>query len=251
VGPEQPRAERYADYDALAWFYNRYWGGFAQRVWPVVERLCLTLAPPGGRILDLCCGTGQLAVLLLARGYRVTGLDGSEAMLRFARENAPGAEFILADARAFSLPAAFDAAVSTFDSLNHIMTIDDLTAVFENVRAVLRPRAAWLFDLNMEQGYRARWRGTTARVEADHVIVDRSSYDPDARIGRSETTMFRPGTAGWQRSDLTLLQRCYTEDEIGAALQKSGFDQIAAYDAERDLEWTGHVGRTFFHARSP
>jgi SAM-dependent methyltransferase len=242
--------ERYADYDGLAWFYNRYWGGFAQRAWPAVEQLCLALVPAGARILDVCCGTGQLAALLLARGYRVTGLDGSEAMLAIARENAPEAEFVLADARAFSLPAVFDAAVSTFDSLNHIMTINDLTAVFRNVRAAVRPRGIWLFDLNMEEGYRARWRGTTARVETDHVIIDRSSYDPQARTGRSDTTMFRQHGSGWRRSDLTLLQRCYTEEEIRAALEKCGFHEIVARDAERDLGWTGHVGRTFFQARS-
>ena len=36
-------------------------------------------------ILDVCCGTGLLAAELAARGYRVTGVDASEAMLAQAR----------------------------------------------------------------------------------------------------------------------------------------------------------------------
>jgi SAM-dependent methyltransferase len=36
-------------------------------------------------VLDVCCGTGLLAAELVARGYRVTGVDASEAMLGRAR----------------------------------------------------------------------------------------------------------------------------------------------------------------------
>jgi len=36
-------------------------------------------------VLDLCCGTGLLADELIARGYRVVGVDASDAMLALAR----------------------------------------------------------------------------------------------------------------------------------------------------------------------
>jgi hypothetical protein len=129
------------------------------------------------------------------------------------------------------------------------MTLEELRLVFQNVRAALQPGGMWLFDLNMEEGYRARWRGTSARVEADHVIIDRTRYDGDTKIGRSDTTMFRLEAGGWRRSDQVLLQRFYSEDEISSALEKSGFGESSTCDAERDLDWTGHVGRTFFRAR--
>ena len=65
--------DRYADYDPFAEVYNRYWGGFATRVLPVLDRLLLDGLPPGSLLLDLCCGTGQLAEALTERGYRVVG----------------------------------------------------------------------------------------------------------------------------------------------------------------------------------
>lgn len=40
-------------------------------------------------ILDICCGTGQQAVLLHSAGLKVTGLDLSPAMLRVARKKSP------------------------------------------------------------------------------------------------------------------------------------------------------------------
>ena len=39
---------------------------------------------PGQRALDLCCGTGDLALALARRGAQVAGLDFSEQMLEMA-----------------------------------------------------------------------------------------------------------------------------------------------------------------------
>ncbi len=54
---------------------------------------------PAGRVLDVACGTGVLTQHL--RG-EITGLDGSERMLKIARERVPGVTFIRGDA--FSIP---------------------------------------------------------------------------------------------------------------------------------------------------
>ena len=56
---------RFADYDPFAWVYNRQWGPeFSRRVLPVIEELVLSKLPGEARILDLACGTGQLAQML-------------------------------------------------------------------------------------------------------------------------------------------------------------------------------------------
>src|SRR2546427_9987387 len=46
----------------------------------------LANAQQGERALDLCCGTGDVALALARKGLEVTGLDFSEAMLAIARE---------------------------------------------------------------------------------------------------------------------------------------------------------------------
>lgn len=243
-------AARYSDYDELAWFYNRYWGAsFADRFLSVIEKLLLSHLPPQARILDLCCGTGHLAHILTAQGFQVMGLDGSEAMLAFARANAPGVEFILADARHFAPPATYHGALSTYDSLNHVMTLEELAQVFRNVHAALVEGGRFCFDLNMEEGYRARWRGSYVFVEEDNVCAVRARYASDEKIGRNDITMFRLEEGSWRRTDLTLLQRCYSETEVRSALTDVGFQEISAYDVEKDLGVSGHVGRTFFLSR--
>jgi SAM-dependent methyltransferase len=240
---------RYSEYDRLAWFYNRYWGGpFSRLVLAIVDKLLVSHLPAQGRILDLCCGTGQLARGLVDRGFQVTGVDGSEEMLRYARENAPAAELILVDARSFELPPIFHAAVSVFDSLNHVMSLEDLTTVFRNVHAALIEGGRFLFDLNMEAGYRVRWRDHFAIVENDHVCVVRGRFDSERKLGRNDITMFRLEGNDWRRSDLTLWQKCYSESEVRSALVEAGFRAVSAYDAERDLGMVGGRGRSFFLA---
>lgn len=239
----------YSDYDLFAWIYNKHWGNnFTELALIALDKLVLPHLPARARILDLCCGTGQLAQTLMARGYRITGLDGSREMLRFARENAPGGEFIQDDARSFKLPAVYHAIVSTFDSLNHIMTLEDLTAVFRNVYAALRKGGLFLFDLNMEEGYKVTWNDNFGIVEDDHVCVVRSSYQTGERTARFDATIFR-WQGNWERSDVTLLQRCYSEAEVRSALEAAGFSKIRAYACDLYLnlqDLTKESERAFF-----
>ena len=79
----------------------------------------MALLPRGGEILEFGCGCGRQTRVLLAHGFRVTGLDVSEEMLRFAREDAPGADYLLADASRFDSGKSFDA-VLAWDSVFHL-----------------------------------------------------------------------------------------------------------------------------------
>ncbi len=245
-----PSVTRYSDYDSFAWVYNKHWGhSFTQIVLPILENLILQHLPAKARILDLCCGTGQLAQALTARGYQVTGLDGSEEMIRLARKNAPAGKFIVDDARSFKLPDVYHAVVSTFDSLNHIMTLEELTTVFHNVNTALQEGGLFLFDLNLEEGYQACWEDSYSIVEDDHICIVRTSYRPEERTAQFDTTIFRL-QGGWQRSDLTLLQKCYSEAEVRSALEIAGFTEIHGY-AWGVEELTSEAERAFFVCRKP
>ncbi|MGH6803818.1 MAG: class I SAM-dependent DNA methyltransferase [Methyloceanibacter sp.] len=239
----------YSDYDRFAWFYNQYWGEeFSRPALALYNSLLYPHLPDGCSILDLCCGTGQIARGLTDRGYKVTGLDGSEAMLKFARENAPDAEFIHADARAFQLPGKFKAAISAFDSLNHVMSLEELTMVFRNVHAALDDDGIFLFDLNLEDENETLPHSIDM-VEDDHVCVVRAQYDPHKRLKRYDTTMFQLEEGNWRRSDLTLFQRYYDNEEVLSALADCGFCRVKTYDARREFGMTLSDGRMFYFAR--
>lgn len=245
------QVESETGYNRLAWFYNRYWGErYHRQALPILDRLLFSRLSPGAPLLDLCCGAGHLTRELVARGYRVTGVDSSEAMLRFARENVPTADFLALDARELHFPPRFEAVLSTFDSLNHLIEARDLETVFENVYRSLRPGGWFLFDLNLEEAYLREWGKSSAVVEEDHVCIVRGGYDPAARVGQTEITLFRREEV-WRRWDVTLFQKCHSPEEIQSALAAGGFQTIHGYDACKELGMAGEIGigRAFFLAQ--
>jgi demethylmenaquinone methyltransferase/2-methoxy-6-polyprenyl-1,4-benzoquinol methylase len=91
---------------------------------------------PGDRVLDACCGTGDLAVAAHEAGGEVTGVDFSERMLERARRKSGEVEWVQGDALALPFPdGAFDAATVGFGVRN----LDDLERGLAELRRVLRP----------------------------------------------------------------------------------------------------------------
>lgn len=241
--------EIYTDYDQFAWFYNKYWGGeFARPALAILNIILLPHLRDRARILDLCCGTGQISAGLAEKGYLLTGLDGSAAMLDFARQNAPGVRFIQADARSFHLEGRFDAVISPFDSLNHLMTASELERVFCNVSDVLTDEGIFLFDLNLEEEIESQGNSINM-IGEDHACIVNAVYDPVKRLKRYDLTMFRLESGSWTRSDVSLYQRYHETEDVLRALSAAGFHRIRTYDARKEFGFTLSDGRMFYVAR--
>ena len=69
-------------------------------------------AQPGERILDLGCGTGELAERIAATGATVIGIDSDPAMIEAARTRLPNVELRVADGHDFAVDAPVDAVFS-------------------------------------------------------------------------------------------------------------------------------------------
>lgn len=123
--------------------------------------IALLEAPRGGRILDLCCGTGDLVFNLLRSdpSLDVTGVDFcapmlERARLRARREARGTATFLEGDAMALTFADdAFDGATMGF-SLRNVVDVD---AVLREVRRVLRPGARFV-NLDVSKAPNKWWK---------------------------------------------------------------------------------------------
>jgi demethylmenaquinone methyltransferase / 2-methoxy-6-polyprenyl-1,4-benzoquinol methylase len=89
----------------------------------------------GDRVLDACCGTGDLALEARRAGADVVGLDFSERMLERARAKSADVEWVRGDMLALPFgDASFDAVTVGFGVRN----VDDLQAGLRELRRVLR-----------------------------------------------------------------------------------------------------------------
>ncbi len=238
----EPSTKGRPDYNPIATFYRRHWcAHYHAGLLAMLGRLLLTRLAPGSRILDICCGTGTVAQDLVRRGFAVTGMDASEEMLRYAIQEVPKAEFLLADARTFDLPPEYDAAICTFDSLSYMLNPEDLQRVFSNVHAALRPGGVMVFDLSLEEAYKTEWQRSCSIVEDDEACFVRGSYDERERLGRTLITRFdRNGT--WERTDVVFLTRCHTPEEVLNALDRSGFAEQVCHRSDRDEDLRRDLG---------
>ena len=141
------------------------------------DLLDLLAARPGERVLDLGCGTGELAAALAVSGVEVHGIDADAAMIRQARANHPQIRFEQADGHRFEVAGLVDAVLS--NAALHWML--DSAAVIARVRAALRPGGRFVAEFG-GQGNVAAIRTAVseaiAAVGADPVDADSPWFFP-------------------------------------------------------------------------
>ncbi len=107
----------------------------------------------GGKLLNLGCRTAPHALLLAQRGFEVTGLDPSEAMLAEARARAKTLKVEFQTVRAgevdFELgEKKFVAAIFMFESFPQITSLDAIRRNFSSVRKHLRDEGIYIVDVD-------------------------------------------------------------------------------------------------------
>jgi SAM-dependent methyltransferase len=96
------------------------------------------------RVLDLCCGHGNVTAGLVRQGASVTGLDFSPAMLEIACSAVPEADFVEGDAMNLNFGAGTFDAVTIGFGMPHV---PDPPRVLGEVRRVLRPGGRLAFSV--------------------------------------------------------------------------------------------------------
>jgi ubiquinone/menaquinone biosynthesis C-methylase UbiE len=199
-----------------------------------VERLWFRFETKPRRVLDLACGTGNVLLELLERGFEVEGADASAAMLDIARRKVP-AEVPLwcQDARALDIPGEpFEACVCLFDSLNYLLTLPDLHRAFQSIHRHLAPGSTLVFDMNairaLETGMFDQ-KGTGNDPSLDYEW--HSAWERTSRLCTIRMEFRVHDRGGTRVLHETHVQRGYTIEEIRGGLRDSGFEVLGFYDA--------------------
>ncbi|GAN17063.1 dTDP-3-amino-3,4, 6-trideoxy-alpha-D-glucopyranose [Legionella pneumophila] len=107
--------------------------------------------PPKSLILDLGCGTGEpIAQFFIEKGFKLTGVDGSQKMVELCRKRFPDERWIVSDMRDINLQQQFDAILAwhSFFHLDH----DSQRNMFKIFESHTKPGGVLAFTSGEEEG---------------------------------------------------------------------------------------------------
>jgi len=189
-------------------------------------------------ILEIGCGTGQLARRFLADGYRYTGIDISNAMLEYARKGLPAFHFHQMDMRDINLPLTFDGVIITARSISYILTNKDVMDTFRSIKKVLQDGGVLIFDFIEAKSFIPSIK--EKEIISHEVVIDNIRYKRESTFEKHIDTnwswiwksiFLKEGNSGYQAigSDEAEL-RTFTADEIEIFLTLAGFKILQVLD---------------------
>jgi len=232
----------------FATVYNDKWAFWGPKMWSFLSPVVAKELPTAKTWLDLCCGTGSLLRFAEENGFAATGVDISKHQIKHARQNVPGAKFVVQDVRQLSLDREFGVVTCMFDSLNYLTRKQDLLSAFRNARRHLAQRGMFVFDMNTFEGLQDQWCKTAATHEPDLTLIVESSFDPKRALGRCLITGFIRTGLHYRRFQEEHLERGYRQQEIEDLLSRAGF-RFRKYDGHSLGRPRNRSGRLLYICR--
>ncbi len=228
--------------------------GYGDPAVTAAKRLIDELGRPpdtGGLVVEIGCGPGMSAELLVAAGFDVVGSDASPQMVALATARVPRATFTEASWASVEIPPC-DAVLAANEVLNYTSesgtTVKALERLFGRVFKALWPGGIFLFDMAGPGRVAGKGPETHTQVGDDWAVVATTTEDAKkATLTRSITTMRKVG-AGIRTSEETHPQRLIPASTVLEMLRKSGFKarSLQGYTGER-----ASPGHSVFVARRP
>ncbi len=231
-------------YDA---FMKKDMGDFYHNYFRFISVVLRKLNKKPDKILDIACGSGILAKLLMDKSYDIQGLDVSENMLKVARRK--GVTCRKGDIRNFKIQEKFDLVICTFDSLNYILTPRDLQKSFKSVNKHLNKNGVFIFDMNSDYKINKiapKFLTQFSKTGNVHVIW-LNSHKPNRWI--AEMIMFDKSGSGYKKFYEKHIEKAYKFADITRMLKKSSFKIMGVYSDFKLNKVKKNSSRWFFVVR--
>lgn len=221
-------------YKDIAPYYDGLMDDVNYEAWiAYIKKICALKHCSAKTVLDLGCGTGVPASLLLKDGYSVIGIDGSHEMLRIARRRL--AEYnpplIQGFFESFYIKQKVDLAISLFDSLNNLIDEHSLARTFAQVAVCVRGGGLFVFDMNTIYGLKHMDdRDMYTKESKGMYSIWKSRFDRRRALITLSVTVFASQNGLYRRVDETHMERGYPLGTLKRLLMRSGFETVTFYE---------------------
>jgi SAM-dependent methyltransferase len=245
-------APHFRPYERLARHYDRVMGDkFFSKFCLVFESLMRLYPITFSSAADVACGTGAFVDYLARYSLdRLYGVDRSPEMLRIAISKHRGSRacLLLQDYAALRLPTRVDLIVCSFDSLNYLLTPDDLIRALSRFRTNMRPGGHLIFDMVTCPPVQTWWRPCLEQVSFGNATITR--FPMGSPPGCTQLT--RVWVADSRGTGLELhMQRGYTRETVRRSLQEAKLRIIGDHDFATLRSATERTSRIVYVAKAP
>ena len=211
----------------LAYIHDDGFGGFARQAAKEILRIFHQATINEGLVVDLGCGSGIWASILLENGYQAHGIDISPAMIELARQRAPQATFQQASFLKAEIPPC-SAVTSMGECLNYLFDKDNsdkiLTSLFSRIFDALLPGGLFIFDV-IGPGYMEATRPNKRHFFTDDwaVMVHISKHHRDETLTRYITSFRKTENGLYERHEEAHKIRLLSGKHLASLLREAGF----------------------------
>lgn len=208
---------------------------FSMRMIPYLETVLAVHNVCATSLADVACGTGTFALAMAAKGWDVVGVDASAAMLAQARAKAAEqgliVRWIQQDMRSLQFEQPVSLITCLYDSLNYMLTSDDLLAAFRSAYRCLAPGGWYVFDMNTAHAFATMWDGDTyVHDSPDLTVLISGTYDERRQRVHATVTWFERQGALWAKGSEEHVEQAYPPEQVATHLQDAGFAVAGCYD---------------------
>ncbi|MBD5460020.1 MAG: class I SAM-dependent methyltransferase [Lachnospiraceae bacterium] len=189
-------------------------------------------------VLELGCGTGNLTQRMAARGFDMIGVDNSQEMLSIAMEKRTqgiSPLYLLQDMRELELYSTVGTVLCVCDSINYLLSEEDVSEVFRRVNNYLFPGGIFIFDFNTVYKYeQVIGDATIAESREDCSFIWENYYDCEEQVNEYDLTIFvkDADTERFRRFRETHYQRGYTAEQMTRLIREAGMRVELTVDAD-------------------
>jgi SAM-dependent methyltransferase len=188
--------------------------------------------PDTKRLLDIGCGTGSMPILLAKEGFDVTGVDMSSDMLMVAKEKADTEKVSLSlfqqDMRELEGLGIYDCVTILCDSLNYILTEEDVKKTFLSAWNHLERGGLILFDVHSLHKINHIFIGSTFGSNDEELSYIWHCYQGEQENSvEHDLSFFILNKDIYERYDELHIQRTFAVEEYSRWLEESGFEIIS------------------------
>lgn len=219
-----------------------------------IHKLVVKMGINKGLLLDLGCGTGTMSEIFAKMEYDVIGIDISTDMLRVAtdKKEQSGLDilYLCQDMRKFELYGTVSTIISVCDSLNYLLSEQDVEKTFRLVNNYLDPKGVFIFDFNTDYKYKHIIGDTVIAENRDTCsFIWENTYYEEEKLNEYELTIFVKDGNLYQKFIEEHYQKGYSLEEMKTLVEKAGMEFVEAIDADTKSKPTTRSERIYIVAR--